>query len=350
MKKLKQACANVKPLDAGIRRFVQKRLDSLTKPPGSLGQLEELAIRIAEIQGTESPHVKSKLVVVMASDHGICEEGVSAYPSAVTAQMVKNFCEGGAAINVLARHASARVLVVDMGVAEKISGNGYLNHRIANGTSNFHKGAAMTEEQALQSVETGIGIADQAAQSGTDLIAGGDMGIGNTTSSSVITSLITKTPAADVVGRGTGIGNAVLEKKIRVVHEAVRLHAGWRDGMDLLRRVGGFDIGGLAGLMIGAAGQQIPIILDGFIATAAALIAAEICPQTKAYMIAAHCSAEPGHELALRHLGLEPLLRWNMRLGEGTGAALVFPLIEAACKILAEMATFESAQIAGKLQ
>lgn len=350
MKSLREACSGVQPLTGHFRELVQKRLDSLTKPPGSLGQLEELAKKLAEIQATDLPRAARKLVVVMAADHGICEEGVSAYPSAVTAQMVANFCNGGAAINVLARHAGAKVLVVDMGVAGKIQGNGYLNRRIADGTLNFLRGPAMSLEQAVQCLEIGISIAEDAARSGVDLIAGGDMGIGNTTSSSVVTGLITKASPALIVGRGTGLDDLAFERKLRVVSGAMTFHSDWRDGIDLIRRVGGFEIGGLAGLMIGAASHRIPIVLDGFIATAAALIAAELCPLTRGYMIAAHCSVEPGHAIAQRHLGIKPLLEWGMRLGEGTGAALVFPLLDAACKILAEMATFESAQVAGKLQ
>jgi len=349
MQTLKECCADIGTINVRMRELVQARLDSLTKPPGSLGRLEELAKQLAEIQNTEFPRAAKKLVLVMAADHGICEEGVSAYPSAVTAQMVRNFSTGGAAINVLVRHASANVLVVDMGVAGPIDGNGHLDRRIADGTRNFLHGEAMSQEQALRCLETGISIAEEAAANQIDLIAGGDMGIGNTTSSSVITALVTRSSPEQVVGRGTGIGDDGLERKRRVVTEAIRLHSGWQDGVDLLRRVGGFEIGGLAGLMLGAARHRIPIILDGFIATAAALIAAEICPLTKFYMIAAHCSAEPGHVAAQQHLGLEPLLRWNMRLGEGTGAALVFPLIEAACKILAEMATFQSAAVSGRL-
>jgi nicotinate-nucleotide--dimethylbenzimidazole phosphoribosyltransferase len=346
---LEQCCAEIKPIDGRIRERVQARLDSLTKPPGSLGRLEELAKQIAEIQDTEFPRATKKMVVVMAADHGICEEGVSAYPATVTAQMVRNFSAGGAAINVLARHASANVLVVNMGVAGQIDGNADRNHCIGHGTKNFLHGEAMSREQAVRCLEIGIGLAEEAALSQIDLIAGGDMGIGNTTSSSVITALVTKTSSTDVVGRGTGIDDEGFERKRHVVTEAIRLHLGWHDGVDLLRRVGGFEIGGLAGLMIGAARYRIPVILDGFIATAAALLAAEICPLVKAYMIAAHCSAEPGHAIAQLHLGLDPLLRWSMRLGEGTGAALVFPLVEAACKILAEMATFESAAVSGKL-
>lgn len=349
MKTLRECCAEIKATDERIRERVQNRLDSLTKPPGSLGRLEELAKQLAQIQGTDLPRAAKKLVVVMAADHGICEEGVSAYPSAVTAQMVRNFLAGGAAINVLARHASASVRVVDMGVAGPIDGNAHVNQRIGNGTKNFLLGEAMTREEALRCLEIGIGIAENAGLSQMDLIAGGDMGIGNTTSSSVITALVTKSAPEVVVGRGTGISDEGFLRKLRVVKEAIRLHSGWQDGIDLLRRVGGFEIGGLAGLMIGAACYSIPVILDGFVATAAALLAAEICPLSKAYMIAAHCSAEPGHAVALQHLGLDPLLTWNMRLGEGTGAALVFPLLEAACKVFTEMATFESAAVSGRL-
>jgi nicotinate-nucleotide--dimethylbenzimidazole phosphoribosyltransferase len=349
MSTLETVCAGIKPLDDENQDQLRKRLDSLTKPQGSLGRMEELALRVGRIQDSSSPQALRKLVVVMAADHGVCSEGVSAFPSAVTAQMVRNFCDGGAAINFLARHAGARVLIVDMGVATKISGDGYLYRKIANGTQNFLRGPAMSAEQAREAVEAGIAIARDAALEGLDLIAGGDMGIGNTTSSSVITCLITGKTPAEVVGRGTGVDDAMLQRKRQVIADAVALHSQWQDGLDLLRRVGGFEIAGLTGLILGAAQYRVPIVLDGFVVTAAALVASQICPAVTSYLIAAHRSAEPGHAFALQHLHLEPLLDWNMRLGEGTGAALVFPLIEASCKMLSEMATFESAQVSGKL-
>jgi nicotinate-nucleotide--dimethylbenzimidazole phosphoribosyltransferase len=346
---LKNVCDNIKRVDLGSRDPVQKRLDSLTKPQGSLGLMEELAMRVGQIQGTALPRASRKLVVVMAADHGVCSEQVSAYPSAVTAQMVRNFCEGGAAINVLARHAGAQVLIVDMGVAAKIAGNGHLSRKIGEGTRNFLEGPAMTADQSREAIETGIAIAGDAALAGLDLIAGGDMGIGNTTSSSVITALITRKNPSRMVGRGTGVDNKTLRRKRRVIADALHRHADWQDGLDLLRRVGGFEIAGLTGLILGAANHRVPIVLDGFVVTAAALVAAQICPAVTSYLIAAHRSAEPGHAFALEHLGLEPLLEWDMRLGEGTGAALVFPLIEASCKVVSEMATFETAQVSGKL-
>lgn len=351
--RIADVCARIGRPDPNLDLAVQRRLDRLTKPPGSLGRLEQLAMMLARMQGTERPRAVRKLVVVMAADHGVCADRVSAYPSEVTAQMVLNFVAGGAAINVLARSAGARVLVVDMGVQTEIPGSGFLNRKIAPGTCNLAEGPAMTAEQAYAAVAAGVEIAEAQAAEGLDLIAGGDMGIGNTTASSAITALVTGATPQAVLGAGTGLDRAGLERKRTVLARALAVHAAWqsgRDGMDLLRRVGGFEIAGLTGLMLGASAARVPIVLDGFIATAAALAAAEICPAVRNFLIAAHRSAEPGHALALRHLDLEPLLEWQLRLGEGTGAALVFPLLEAACRMLAEMATFESAGVSDAAQ
>jgi len=343
----------IRPVDAAARRAVGDRLDSLTKPPGSLGRLESLAVELAGMQATERPRAARKLVVVMAADHGVCAEGISAYPQAVTAQMVANFNAGGAAINVLARHAGARVVVVDLGVAGAIPGRGHRDHRIAAGTRNLSHEPAMTPAQARQAVEIGIGLAQAEAAAGLDLLAGGDMGIGNTTASSILTALLTQAASTAVVGPGTGIEGEALARKRSVVAAAVAQQAGWRaeqrdPGLHLLAAVGGFEIAGLAGLMLGAASRGVPFVLDGFITTAAALVAVVICPAVREFLIASHQSAEPGHALALAHLGLQPLLQWQLRLGEGSGAALVFPLLDAACKIVAEMATFAEAGVAGK--
>lgn len=352
MTRIAEVCRRIVPPNPEIGVRVQRRLDRLTKPPGSLGRLEEIARRLAVIQDREQPSAHRQLVVVMAADHGVCAAGVSAYPSAVTAQMVLNFVAGGAAINILAEHAGARVLVVDMGVATEVPGDGYLNRKIAPGTRNFLAGDAMTAAEAEAAVATGIEIAEREVAAGLDVIAGGDMGIGNTTSSSVITALITGHEAAAVLGRGTGVDEAGLARKLEAVRQALVLHLDWRvrrGGLELLRRVGGYEIAGLTGLILGGASCRVPIVLDGFIATAAALAAAEICPAVTQYMIAAHRSAEPGHTLALAYLGLAPLLEWNLRLGEGTGAALAFPLLQAACEMLAKMATFESAGVDNKI-
>jgi len=356
---LEQVCSAIPHPDEAARRRVQARLDQLTKPPGSLGRLEDLALRLAAIQATDTPRAARKLVVVMAGDHGITQAGVSAYPAEVTGQMVANFLAGGAAINVLARHAQARLLVVDMGVRTLVASRGpndgtaggsnaLISRRLGPGTRSFLDGPAMSGEQALAALLAGIEIAQREAD-GLDLIAGGDMGIGNTSASSAILALATGAPAAAVVGRGTGVDDPGLARKRDIVERAVAFHGDWRErrgGVDLLRRVGGFEIAGLAGLMLGAASRRVPIVLDGFIATAAAVAACEICPRVRHAMIAAHRSAEPGHRVALDYLGLEPLLEWDLHLGEGTGAALVFPLLDAACKLLAEMATFASAGVA----
>jgi len=355
MNLLQSTCAAIASPAEDLRPLLQQRLDLLTKPRGSLGRLEELAIQIGLMQATLEPRAARKLVVVMAADHGIAAAGVSAFPSEVTAQMVRNFAAGGAAINVLARHAGARVLVVDMGVLTPVALPNVLDRRIGSGTRNFLEASAMDPAQARAALEAGLTIALAEADAGLDLIAGGDMGIANSTSSSAIIALVTGAAPETVVGRGTGLDDAGLARKRDALEHALARHAAWRSlpsgperGIDLLSRVGGFEIAGLAGLMLGAASRRIPIVLDGFIATAAALAATELCPRLAGFLIAAHRSAEPGHTLALRHLGLRPLLEWQMRLGEGTGAALAFPVLDAACKVLAEMATFESAGVSTK--
>jgi len=354
---LETTLAEIKRPDATVQAAVLARLDSLTKPPGSLGRLEDLAVQIAGLQGTDRPRAARKLVVVMAADHGVCAEGISAYPQAVTAQMVANFNAGGAAINVLARHAGARVLVIDIGVAGPIPGAGHRDHRVAAGTRNLLHEPAMTLAQACQALEIGIALAQAETADGLDLLAGGDMGIGNTTSSSILTALLTGADSTAVVGPGTGLDADAMARKRIVVAQAVAQHAAWRNaaggadgaGLHLLAAVGGFEIAGLAGLILGAASRGVPFVLDGFITTAAALVAVNFCPAVRDFLIASHQSAEPGHVLALDHLGLRPLLQWQLRLGEGSGAALVFPLLEAACNIVAEMATFAEAGVAGKV-
>ncbi len=360
MKQIVNTCAAIQPVNAELLPAIQRRLDVLTKPPGSLGRLEEIAIRLGLIQNTTAPHAVRKQVVIMAGDHGVTEEGVSAYPAAVTPQMVANFCAGGAAINVLARHAGAEVLVVDMGVAVPITSPGVLMRKVAPGARNFCRGEAMSAEQAEQAVQHGLQLAHELAANGVDLLAGGEMGIGNTTSAAALTALALNMDADKLdilVGRGTGVDDAALRNKCRVVRTAVQRHSGASSaeprgvarGLAWLRAVGGFEIAGLTGLILGAAEKRIPFVLDGYIVTAAALVAAEMAPSIREYLLAAHCSAEPGHKLALRQLELKPLLDWDLRLGEGSGAALVLPLVEAATRILAEMATFESAGVSGKI-
>lgn len=338
--------ARIGPLDVTAMTAARRRLDALTKPLGSLGRLEELAVQIAGISGRVPPIVHEKAIFVFAADHGVAAEGVSAYPSAVTAQMVANFLDGGAAINVLARQAGAALVIVDAGIAAKLPSHPRLiSAKLGLGTSNFACEPAMTREQALAALEVGRNTFQPCQLAGM-----GEMGIGNSTSAAAIVAAATGRPAAEVVGRGTGIDDATLARKTAVVEQALQLHKPDRgDGLSLLISIGGFEIGALAGAMLAAGAARVPIVLDGFISTAAALVAVRLCPAVKDYLIAGHRSAERGHAIALADLGLRPLLDLNLRLGEGTGAALAFHLIEAACRTMQEMATFESAGVAGRI-
>jgi nicotinate-nucleotide--dimethylbenzimidazole phosphoribosyltransferase len=347
---LTRTITNIKPLNKEAMESASARQDTLTKPTGSLGRLEELSIRLAGIQGKPLPQINRKAVVVMAADHGIAVRGTSAYPPEVTPQMVMNFIRGGAGINVISRHIGARVVFVDMGVAGDLGPQpGLISRKIASATRDFSKEPAMSPQQAAQAIESGIDIVNAEIQKGLDIVGTGDMGIGNTTASAAICSVMTGRPATEVTGRGTGLDDKGLLNKIKVITEALALHrpdAG--QPLDVLSKVGGFEIGGLAGVMLGAASQRVPVVIDGFISGAAALIAVGLCPQLREYLIAAHVSAEPGHKYLLKHLGLNPLLDLNLRLGEGTGAALGISLAETACRILSEMATFAEAGVSNK--
>jgi nicotinate-nucleotide--dimethylbenzimidazole phosphoribosyltransferase len=337
----------IKPLDEPARDSARRRQDALTKPPGSLGRLEELSIQLAGIQGEAEPQIKDKAIITMAGDHGVVAEKIGNWPQEVTAQMVHNFLGGGAGINVLARQIGARVVVVDMGVATELEPHPQLlSRKIAPGTKNIALGPAMSREQAIKTLETGIEIVTSEVSRGLDIVGTGDMGIGNTTASSAICAVMTKRPVAEVTGRGTGITDEQLAHKIEVVKSALAVNRpDPSDPIDVLAKVGGFEIGGLSGVMLGAAAHRLPVVIDGFISGAAALIATALSPGLKDYLIAAHVSAETGHRLLLEHLGLTPLLDLGMRLGEGTGAALGIFLAEAATRILAEMATFPEAGV-----
>jgi len=347
---LSKTIANIRPLDVKSMAAAKARQDTLTKPTGSLGRLEELSIRIAGMQGKSLPQIKQKAVIVMAADHGVAARGTSAYPQEVTAEMVLNFLHGGAGINVISRQVGARVVIVDMGVAKKLESNPELiSRRIAAGTQDMSKGPAMTVAQATRSVEAGIEIVVTEIKKGLDIVATGDMGIGNTTASAAICAVVTGKTAAEVTGRGTGLDDQQLQQKIMIIDEAITLNKpDSSKPLEVLAKVGGFEIGGLAGVMLGAASHRVPIIIDGFISGAAALIAAGLCPQCKDYMIAGHCSVEPGHKIILQHLDLKPLLDLEMRLGEGTGATLAMSFAETSARILAEMATFAEAGVAEK--
>ncbi len=340
----------IKPVDAGYYAKAQARLDNLTKPKGSLGRLEEIAMRIVAISKNLKPSLKRKVIFTMAGDHGVCEEGVSAYPQEVTPQMVYNFLRGGAGINVLARHVGAEVIVVDMGVKEKIAASGekkFKDKKVNFGTKNFAKEPAMTREEALKSLLGGIEIFEEAYSAGAiDIIGVGDMGIGNTTPSSAIVAAITGEDAALVTGRGTGIDDTSYNRKIEVIKKALSLHKpDPKDPIDVLSKVGGFEIGGIAGVILAAASKKVPVVVDGFIASCGALIAFELCPNVRDYLIFAHHSVEAGQMAILRRVKQRPLLNLDMRLGEGTGAALGIGIAEAAVKIFNEMATFSEAGV-----
>lgn len=347
--RLRQTLARVAPLDQGAMHEARRRQDQVTKPPGSLGRLERLATQVAGMTRVPRPCLSRKVVVVMAGDHGVTVEQVSAYPSAVTAQMVRNFAAGGAAINVLARRAEARVVVVDVGVAEALPADLPIVHRkVASGTANLAVGPAMTTAQTQRAITVGLEVVDGEVERGVDVICLGEMGIGNTTAASAIVAALTGQLVADVTGRGTGIDDATWHRKVAVIERALRVNRpDARDALDVLSKVGGLEIAGLVGVIVGSAARRLPVIVDGFITTAAALVAAALCPATRGYMIAAHRSLERGHAVALEHLELEPLLALDLRLGEGTGAALALPVVDAALALLNEMATFEQAGISG---
>lgn len=337
----------IPPIDHSSAQLAATRQAQLTKPAGSLGRLEELSVRLAGMKANPQTSVERKAVIIMAADHGVVMEGVSAYPAEVTAQMVLNFLGGGAAINVLARQAGARVTVVDIGVAADFSVlPGLVSRKVARGTRNMLKGPAMTTLEAQQALQAGMDVLAEEAERGLDVVATGDMGIGNTTASAAIAAVMTGLPVAQVTGRGTGVDDAGLARKIQVIQAAIFLNKPNRaDAMDVLCKVGGFEIAGLAGVMIAAAARRIPVVVDGFISTAAAMIATGLSADVKHFLISAHRSVEIGHSVMLEYLGLEPLLDLNMRLGEGTGAALAFHLLEASTRILREMATFDEAGV-----
>jgi nicotinate-nucleotide--dimethylbenzimidazole phosphoribosyltransferase len=340
--RLERAIAAVAEPDAEVGRAVQARLDLKTKPRGSLGGLERLAVRIASIQRSQTPALGTPVVIVCAADHGVAAEGVSAFPSSVTAQMVANYAAGGAAVSVLARHAGARLVVVDCGVAEPLPVRGVLDRRVGAGTASMLSGPAMTRAQAL---ETGIALAEEEL-AGAGVVALGEMGIGNSTAAAALTCALTGAEPALACGRGTGLDDEGLARKIDVVTRALAANdLTANDPIAVLAAVGGFELGVLAGIAIGAAGRNVPVLVDGYPASAAVLVAAALAPLLPQSLIAAHRSSEPGHALVLAALGLHPLLDLELRLGEGSGAALALPLLAAALAILDEMATFESAGV-----
>jgi nicotinate-nucleotide--dimethylbenzimidazole phosphoribosyltransferase len=343
--------SRISSVNGALAEEAQKRLDNLTKPQGSLGRLEEFARRIVAITGDKMPVLDRKVVFTFAGDHGIAGEGVSAYPKEVTPQMVFNFLRGGAGINVLARQAGADVIVVDIGVDFDFNGaEGLVSRKVMRGTANMFKGPAMTRQQAEQCIQVGIDLAREYAKKGYRIFGTGDMGIGNTTPSSAIASVLTGTPVADVTGRGTGISDESLRNKIAVIEKSIALNRpDPRDPIDVLAKVGGAEIGGIAGLVLGAASERIPVVVDGFISTAGAMIAYELEPKTAGYLFAGHSSVEIGQKAMLKKMGLTPILDLNLRLGEGTGAALAMMMIEAGTRIYREMATFGEAGVSDEI-
>ncbi len=337
----------IEPLKEEFFQIAWQRLDTLTKPLKSLGRLEEIAAQLVAIYQNPMPEIKKKAVLVFASDHGVTEEGVSAYPKEVTAQMVFNFLRGGAGINVLARHANADVIVVDVGVDYEFENTpGLISKKIVKGSRNMTRGPALTREEAIKAIETGIELVKHYYKQGYNLFATGEMGIGNTTPSSAIVAVLTNSPVEEVTGRGTGVDEQTYQRKIEVIKKAIQINnPDPSDPIDVLAKVGGPEIGACAGVVLGCAELKVPVVIDGFISSAGALVAYCINPLVKNYIFASHNSVEPGHKKILNFIGVKPLLDLNLRLGEGTGAALAMTIIEAGLKIYREMATFEEAGV-----
>ncbi len=343
----------IPPFDEAAAKATARRLDQLTKPQGSLGRLEELAIQLAGITANPLCRFEERCVFVLAADHGVAREAVSLYPQTVTVQMVRNFLAGGAAINVLARHARARVVVADFGTLTPVEGfeGELVVRRFGPGTGNMVVEPAMTRRQAEDAVEAGRELVAREAARGLDIALLGEMGIGNTTAASAVTAALLGMPPHSVTGRGTGLDDAAVAHKASVIERALDLHRpDPGDAVDVLAKVGGFELAGLAGVAIGAAERRVPVLVDGFIAGAAALAAARLAPGLERFLIASHRSAEPGHRFILEALGLRPLLDLGLRLGEGTGAALALHLVDAAVAIRDEMATFSDAGVDGPNQ
>lgn len=342
--------ASIQPADAAAMRRARQRQLTLTKPPGSLGVLEDISVQLAGIFGSDRPRIGGKAVIVAAADHGVVAQGVTGYPQAVTAQMALNFLAGGAAVSVIARQVGARQIIVDAGIATDMPAHPDLRAvRIGKGTADITRGPAMSREQAERCLLAGVNLAQGAASAGASLIATGDMGIGNTTPSSAITAALTGADPEHTTGAGTGRTPDELRQKTAVVRRALQVNApDSADGLDALAKVGGFEIGVLAGVILGGALHKRGVVLDGFISGAAALIAYALCPAARDYMIASHRSAERGHIIILEHLNLRPLLDLQMRLGEGSAAALAMPIIEAAAATLSDMATFAEAGVSDR--
>jgi len=347
MQIIENTIQSIKPVQSSFMDRAQARLDSLTKPQGSLGFLEDIARRCAAAQGTERPNLDRKKVFVFAADHGVALEGVSLYPREVTAQMVLNFVRGGAAVNVLARHAGADLDVVDVGVDYDFGAEpGMVHRKVRRGTRNMLAEPAMSHEELEAAVAVGVDLAQQAARDGYQAVITGEMGIGNTTPSSAITAVLTGKTVYEVTGRGTGLDDAGVRRKADVVARCIAAHnPDPGDALEVLRTLGGLEIAAITGLVLGAAANGLMVIVDGFISSAAALVACLVAPTVRDYMFLGHRSAEPGHAAVAQAIGLRPVLSLDMRLGEGTGAVLAATVIDAALKLYHEMATFGDAGV-----
>ena len=352
---LEEIIAGIQPLDGEAVEKAKAHTAQLVMPPRALGRLHDIGERLCGIQGTLTPALRGKAVLVMAGDHGIVEEGVSAFPQSVTGAMIATFLAGGAGINALARQAGAEVWVADLGVIPRIDAGSLKNRdrllvrKVGHGTRNFARGPAMTRQEALTAVLTGFELASGLIRNGADILGTGDMGIGNTTPSAAIGAVLTGRSIEEMVGRGTGIDDPGLTRKRDAIRRGIEFNRpAAADGLDVLAKVGGFEIGGIAGIVLACAFHRRPVVVDGFISTAGALIAHALCPHATEFAFSGHCSEEPGHRHMLGHLGLQPILDLGLRLGEGTGAALAMVVIDAAVRVMTEVMTFAEAQVPGK--
>ena len=352
---LESIVKGIQPLDAKWIKKAEERTAQLIMPTRALGRLHDISEQLCAIQKTLEPSVDRKAFLVMAGDHGVVKEGISAYPQEVTAEMIKAFLAGGAGINVLARQVGAEIIVVDMGIIPELDlstlqeSNQFIIRKVANGTANLARGPAMSTAEARRAILTGFQLACDLFKQGAQILGTGDMGIGNTTPSAAIGAVITGSSLEEMVGRGTGVDDRGLHRKREAIRSGIQINQPEpEDGLDVLAKIGGFEIGGIAGCVLGGAYHKHPVVIDGFISTAGALIAHALCPTVTDYLFAGHCSQEPGHKLMLSYLGLKPILDLGMRLGEGTGAALAMGIMDGAVRIFKDMLTFEEAGVSNK--
>ena len=354
-KNLREMIDAIQPIEDEWLEKARQRTSQLVMPTRALGKLHDIGERLCAINKTLKPSIHRKAFLVMAGDHGVVEEGISAYPQVITGEMVRAFLNGGAGINILAEQVNAEVWVVDMGIIPHLeaaslkNGEKLLVRKMGQGTENMAKGPAMTREKAEEAVLTGFQLASDLLEKGVEILGTGDMGIGNTTPSAAIGAVITHKSVEEMVGRGTGVDDEGLIRKKNAIRRAIEVNRpDPKDGLDILAKVGGFEIGGIAGCILAGAYHRRPVVIDGFISTAGALIADALCPSIKDYLFAGHCSEEPGHKAMLNYLELTPILDLGMRLGEGTGGALAMGIMEGAAKICREMLTFEEAGVTDK--